>query len=681
MMDLTRRKLWTLVLVGFVIGAASPALASLLSQMVATPSGVSVRAVDGPAATIKADKVDMTSLQADNNTLDLETSGGNITLSAQGHAQVQVDDVNGTWTNTSGLNVTTFDLTIAPDDKQNVTVAGDTSTLKFTSMTLDDASTDFIYAGASGNTTLTVTGLPASTEIAAVDQDTHEILDLATTDGSGTATWTMPNSEHAVELQTSDGGPTIHDGTADPAGNKTISQSSTTLSVDVSDPDMPADTLTVDFTLDGEHVGSTTVESNGTASLDVEVVESGQHTWSAEVTDEYGASTSSSFDFRSPDELRILNESSPGELVKGPNTTVELRFYYSEKEDDLIVERSTSDGTINMTGLPANSPFVVVADADGYAPRRIYVPALYKTQEVYLLPKTADFVSPKFTLQDYTGRFPPSDSVLMVQRSLNGSWKTVQADYLGATNQMPAQLTLNVRHRLVLLNTKTGKREKLGHYTPLESSEKTIQVKADGTVNLQGQKALITVSPDPRTLEAVNDSTVTVELDNQSLSLSSWNVSVVYNSSEGNTTLYEVSKSGPSGGTVTPTLDLSGRAGGNVTVFIEYRTDDGESGFKSVSFNVQERYSNRFSLLSVLGGVGDRIPAENMGQFTTMVSVIISILAATATAGYVRASTEVIGFTAVGTLAGFVLISWFPVAEFFGVGVTWIAFSAYRRGL
>jgi len=481
-MDLTRRKLVALVAIGFLLGA-SPAVGTLISNMVHTPSGVSVRATDGPEATVYADRVDLQQFQPDNNTLHLETSNGNITLSAQGHANVTVDEINGTWTNTSALNATTFDLTIAPDDKQNVTVAGDTSTLKFTSMTLDDASTDFIYAGASGNTTLTVTGLPASTEIAAVDRNTHEVLAVATTDASGTATFSgMPNSEHSVELQTSDGDPVINDGS--PSDNETISTSSPTLTVNVSDPDLPDDELDVDFYLDGSKVGTKTVTSNGTVSIDVTVDTGGHHTWTANVTDSYGQSNESTFDFRAPSELRIYHETHPTKLINDSNLSLTVRFYpLDDGSSTKVVTRNATNGTVDLSGLDVNTRFVVTAKTNNssrYTYRRIVIDSLYQTQRIYLLNESEPHSQVVFNLQDPTGQFPPEDTILYIEKPIkvNGTteYQTIAGDTFGSTGRFPAVLQEDSRYRLRVETANGTDSRILGSYSVYEPTVEPLKI-------------------------------------------------------------------------------------------------------------------------------------------------------------------------------------------------------------
>lgn len=479
--------------------------------------------------------------------------------------------------------------------------------------------------------------------------------------------------------------PEVDDSSLSPNSTDISTGESVTLSADVSDSDFGTsydDSATIYWYVDGEQVGTDSISSNGTVEYTLSNMEAGEHDWHVEVADSYGhRTTSDTAKFATPAELRIYNESDPTSLVDGPNETVELRFFFDERQDDLVVERQVSDGTINMTGLPVDEPFIIVADAADYRPRRIWVPSLYETQRVYLLPDSEPFVSPKFTLNDFSGRFPPGDTVLLIQRPLNGSWRTVQADYFGATNEVPAQLRHAVRHRLVLLNTQTGERSRRGQYTPLNSNEKVVEVKESGDVTIQGLEPVVELSPTVGTLPATNDSAVSVRVFNQSLDLSEWTVTVRYEGNGTNETLAEVTRSGPAGGSVSPALNLSNRAGGSVKIVVTWTTDGGETGRETFARRVQQPFSNDYSLISVLGNVNALVPEQNVGVFQTMVAIIVSVLVAVTTAAKFRASTEAVGLAAVGTVAGFTLISWVPASMLFASGVTMTAFAAYRRGL
>jgi hypothetical protein len=260
-----------------------------------------------------------------------------------------------------------------------------------------------------------------------------------------------------------------------------VTSKDTELSIQVNDSDFATaqgDTVTVDFYVDGSQAGSTTVSSNGTASYTASVSTGGTHTWHAEITDSYGeTATSDTFNFEAPGTLYVYSESNPNELVD--NATVEIRFY---GEENFVVERSTTNGKIDMSGLPADQEFVAVAKASGYYDRRIYVSSLYEQQSVFLLPDSQNAVYNVFELVDQSGNYPAGETRLIIQRALNTSgslnWVTVAGDFFGATNEFPVYLRYNQRYRVIIEND-AGDRRVIGAYSATdEDNPKQIIIKS-----------------------------------------------------------------------------------------------------------------------------------------------------------------------------------------------------------
>lgn len=208
---MNKKQVRVLLVVGFVVGAvmAGPvigALANYLSTGTNFDGDVHVRAVNGPDVDSLGSKtVDDESLFPDKNTVRLITDKGNITLSSPSRTHVTIPEggINGTWTNTTNLNVTQANLTINPDDKQKVAVGGDVDSFKFRDMALDDGKIDFTYSGASGTTNVTVYDLEPDDKIDAFDADTGTVLDTSRTSSNGVLTLEVPNSKHNVELKES----------------------------------------------------------------------------------------------------------------------------------------------------------------------------------------------------------------------------------------------------------------------------------------------------------------------------------------------------------------------------------------------------------------------------------------------------------------------------------------------
>lgn len=279
---------------------------------------------------------------------------------------------------------------------------------------------------------------------------------------------------------------TVEDSSLSPNSTETtIEESPVTLKVDIFDPDFgtpQGDSVTLEWYLDGALQETTTVSSNGTASIDVEP-NAGEHTWHVEVVeDSYGnpGPTSATASFAMPGELRVYEENATETLVD--DVTVRLRFYGASNES-FNVERSTSNGKIDMSGLPVDEEFIVVAEADGgYFNRRIYVSSLVDQQAVYLLPEGQESVYNVFTLTDRSGSYPVGETRLIIQRALNKSgqlrWTTIAGDFFGSTGSFPVYLSYNERFRLLVENNE-GDQRVIGTYTATdEDNPKPIVIKS-----------------------------------------------------------------------------------------------------------------------------------------------------------------------------------------------------------
>jgi len=266
--------------------------------------------------------------------------------------------------------------------------------------------------------------------------------------------------------------PEIDNASASPTGE--ISTNTPTLSVNLSDSQFgtaQGEELAVDWYVDGEEVDSTTETSNGTASIQIDAPETGgQHNWSVEVSDQYGATTESeTFEFSTPSELTIRNVSAPNDTISG--ATAELTFYYNDETTRLSDD--DGDGVIDMAGLPTDEKFVVVVDADGYHRRHIIIDSIYEQSAVYLLPDNATTVETRFQIDDPTGEFQAGTTEVLVQRSverdydgdgdLESRYTTVAADEAGVAGFTTA-LEEDARYRLIVRN-QAGDTRVLGSYT------------------------------------------------------------------------------------------------------------------------------------------------------------------------------------------------------------------------
>lgn len=475
----TRRALMAVMMVvGFVSGAAIAEVAFTGGEPAS--GDVPIGAANGPTVVVTdVTNIELTEFTPDSNTVEVTSDAGNATLSSNGRTNVTLDKVTGTWTNASELDVSATALTIDPADKPSITVEGDTERLRYRSMAVDDGTIDFEYGAPSGTTTVTVRGLSTTETVGAVDADTNNVLGTATVSG-GSATLTLPNSNHSVTLQTSDGPPALSNAT--PSGPQSTKPAEVSVTVD--DPDFPQDNVTVTATLNGSTLGTKTVDTSGDVSFSIGGLTAGKHQVDIDATDEYGQTSTTSYTFSTPDTLEIRNETSPSELVDN-NTTVSVTFFGS---DGSVIERSTTNGTINMTGLPAGQAFAVQASADGYHTRTVVIEQLWQQQNVYLLSKTQDTVLVDFSVDDETGQFVDDDTEIIAQKAItvNNSteYRTIAGDFLDATGTVSMFLERDQRYRLV---AKSGSQVRsLGTYTATTAGEEILtigQVVLDGDVD------------------------------------------------------------------------------------------------------------------------------------------------------------------------------------------------------
>jgi hypothetical protein len=474
--------------------------------------------------------------------------------------------------------------------------------------------------------------------------------------------------------------PIIDSNSATPSGGTTLSTGDPELSIDISDATFgtpQGETLDATFYVDGSAIGSKTVQNNGTVSHNVTGLTGGSHTWHVKVDDSYGGSTTSqTFSFATPSELTIRNESAPSQLID--NATVSLKFYYENPVK--IEERTTTNGTVSFDNLPIDRPFVVIADAEGYTPRRIYVESLIQAESIYLVPESKQSVTTRFQLQDFSGEYPDGVTVLKVQRAINGSWQTVEGDFFGASGGFASNLRYNVRHRLILLNTRTGQSEPIGPFTPIADETVTLTIETDGTLTLDRGGPQVIIEPQVRQVRATSDAQIAARVLNNSAGVTAWDVTMTYRNDSTTAVIAQTSRT-TDGGTFAPTLDLTDRAGGEVEVVVEYTLQSGATGQTNATFIVAQDYQNQYALLTVLGGVGDHFPNRHASTVLSGIAIFVSVLASLAVAGTFRTSSAVVGLVAVVSLAGFALIGWVGYGPVFVSGAGWVALVGLRRGI
>jgi hypothetical protein len=596
-------------------------------------------------------------------------------FTASGPASLNISQFNGTRTEISAIDASSNAITIDPDDKSEVTVSGGVTELSFEDATLDGTAQITYSASTSG--TITVTGLPASTEFAAVTTG-GDVLTTGTTSASGTADISAPSGSSVEVALVDPSAPTVDNSTLSPADGAKLTQREANLSVDASDADFATDggdTLTAEFVVDGSVVATDTLSSNGTASVTVSGLEGGEHDWYVRVSDHYNTTTTSETQtFSVPSTLEIYNESTNPGLLENASTTV--RFYYENGTELGYTDRPATNGTVNLTGLPTGQPFVVVANADGYYQRRIFVRSLYDQQRIYLLNESKQGVETVFEISDYSGAYPSETTVLEVQRAINGSWKTVEGDYFGATGEFGTVLQYNVRYRLVLYKTNTGESRRIGIYQPTNPQQTTIQVSPSGEIEEPTRPPTATIKPQTRRIPAVNDSAIRVALRANSESVSEWRVTATVD--ETDTTLWTVTTSESE---LQQELDASGLAGKHVTVRVEATVDGSVVEVGSATYTISSTPTNNNSLLALLSRTEGLAAPGTTNAFTTFIAMLVTVFGVAGVSTQLPVGGETAGLVGVLILTGFSAIGWVGYEIVFAAAVPVVSIALLRRGL
>lgn len=476
-MDLSQRSIAVLVALLVLTGIATGAAIQNFTSVSSNADGTVLQAGNGPAVNVTGNMdVYTASGGVSTNQITWNTSAGNASFSSPGPTEVTVhkNELVGSWTNLTAIDTSTANLTVDPEDKPPVMVGGNIDTFSYPdrTMTLDDGQPDFVYSGASGESIVQVRGLPANRQIAVIDADSRAVLGVATTSGTGVATFRLTNSEHTVELTTTEGAPEL----SNPSPEGDQSGFPTELSIDVSDPDFPDDNVTVEFYLDGAKVGEETTTSDGTVKTTISKPSRGAHTVKAVATDAYDQTAESEWTFGVPNKLYARDVNNPGTVIDDREVT--FRFV---KGDD-IVERSTTSGNVSLDGLNVDGDIHVIVESTGYFTRSYLLEDLSEQQSVYLLNDTKSNVFNVFTLNDLSGNYPPSSSMLIIQRPLNISgstnWEAVAGGPFDAVNEFKTRLELDGQYRLIVKNSQGDKRVIGGYKATDEANPKILKIES-----------------------------------------------------------------------------------------------------------------------------------------------------------------------------------------------------------
>jgi hypothetical protein len=452
-----------------------------------TESGVSFSQETGPSVTLGVDTEVNSEYPFDGgDTVDLKTQAGNITVTSSTSTNVTVDQITGTETKLSAIDANGDTVVVNPEDKPRVELGGGVQSLDYKDAQIDDGTVDFDIT-TSGDTTLTLYGLSGFDEYRVVDSNGN-VVDGGITNATGVATVTV-STDGSYRLD-ANSEPTMLSATPD--GN--VDTRTPTLEVEVDDPEFRTsigDTVNVTFYVKGAEVGNGAVTSKGTVSEQVDLEqldELGQVEWSAVVTDAAGEQVVVNRTLGAPGELTIRNETDPSEIIN--QTTVDVTIIDS---DGQTYNRTTSDGTISLDGLPTDEEFTIRMSASGYVDRSAVIDSVFQVNNVFLLPSSARQSLVEFRLEDNTGNFPQDSAEILVQKTLEVSGKTKYRTIAGAEVEATGSVLLTLQtgeeYRLLVRNEE-GDVRILGSYEARGDATETLEVGAI-TFDIDQERAYI----------------------------------------------------------------------------------------------------------------------------------------------------------------------------------------------
>lgn len=642
-------------------------------------SGATYNATDpaGPEIVLQEDLVNTTIQKPFNKSHEVRFHDS-AWVRSEGSTFARLSGIESDWTYLRDIDVSNAPMVVEMPNTQRVAINSSTANeIHFRDSTVGDGQPD-VAMDPTGGATMTIHDLPQDETVVAWMPAEDERLGFAATGADGVATFDLTAATTSSSATTEDvylrdaNEPIIHPDTAAPTTE--IADNPDQLQVDVSHQDFPNTTVDVEFVYEGASIGTDTLDSNGTAAVNfTEDAASGDNDWYAVATDDYGnTNQSQNFTFTTPRDLEIRNETAPSQLVDNAEVTIE--FYFDDGSQSEIVERNTTDGTVDMSGLPATQQFVVVAETTNYTSRRIFVRSLFDSQSVYLLPESEDYVDMTFELEDFSGNFHERNTVLEIERNLGGEWRPVQGDYFGAGRSTTAQLAYNERHRLTILNTETGEERRVGTLTPTVSEVRTIRV-IESDVEIDTSGAGIYVEPATRTLPAKQNASVTAGVQGEGVD--QWTVQVRFVNGSVDEQLFSDSLS--ESGEVEPTFNLSERDGGRIVVDVMLQRSDGSTLTQQVSYRVSEYYEHGGSLISVVTGTPGDLGLGSGGA--TLLAVLLVVGATTAVGTALRVSTELIGAAAVTLTVAFALVGWVSWDLVAAAGIAFGAMWLLWRGI
>lgn len=532
-------------------------------------------------------------------------------------------------------------------------------TQAWTNLTLSNASADITWQedgdgdGAWTNVTSTTVSTTSNvtTGLPATKSDRWRVRVDFTTTGSNPVA-----KLHDEGVLFDPASPTLSD--PEPPDEEKIANAVGNVSINVSDGDFSlaqGDSVTVSATDDeGADLGSTTLTSNGTASLPYSS-DNGENVIQWTATDEYGNTDTFTQTFNTPSTLLIRNESAPSQIV---DTSSNVTVTFFGDGGQTIIERSSANGSIDLSGIPTDTEYIVQINADGYRSRQAIITSLYDQQNVYLLPDSATAATVEFQLNDQTGRFQSESTTLFVERPIrrNGTteFRTVFADSFGATDSLRVDLKNQERYRLKVRNGENEVRV-LESYTAAGDAVAPLTI---GAVEVSGQISDRGVAFDSQIVETDQGDALRIVYRDPEQRTDSVEVSVRRNDSQ-----YAPNISGDTtDGRLIATVPVDNSTPANATFNVSFAA---VRGGETVTGSTQ------------VGGVGELdVPVP---------ALPLSLLSWTATLGLmsmvVIRSPRLAPATGTATASAFTVFGWLSIpAAALGIAGAISIFAVYGRG-
>jgi len=469
MNDATRALLFATLLVVAAIGSVGAA------NLFTAGNGTTLDDPNGPAVTLGEDQpLDETNpftasgeVVVGNTTVG-GPAGSSLTLAGADSASPTLSSIS-----TGGGRVTADSTNI-----QQVGVNESITQLEYRAVDLTDAQTTELSAQGSGF--VVVYGFAAGETVRVNRANGDDTLETA--DSNGVVAISVTDGAD-MTLVDDGGAPTLSD--PSPTGGETLSRTPAELQINVSDPDFDTanENVTLEWYTNGTLDGTTTVSTNGTTTFTSSVQTGGAYEWHVEAMDESGKTDrspgSGAHQFELPSVLEVREERNPDQLIGSQSNPVSVEVRFFEEGSEEVIERNTTDGVVDLAGLPVNKRFIVTADTEGYTFRRIVVDSLTETRNIYLLNESTPSSSIIFELQDRTGQFDARESTLYVERALNQSnsteYRIIAGDKFGSSREFPVDLVEDARYRLRIEN-EDGDIRTLGSYTVSGDQRVQLQV-------------------------------------------------------------------------------------------------------------------------------------------------------------------------------------------------------------